>query len=73
MVYLFFMQIVRIFVGYKENQLFNINLLIKMKKLNRIFAIALVAILAMSFQTVGAQSLSSSTKWHWDKGTIVIV
>ena len=43
-----------------------------MKKLNRIFAIALVAILAMSFQTVGAQSLSSSTKWHWDKGTIVI-
>ena len=43
-----------------------------MKKLNRIFAIALVAILAMSFQTVGAQSLSPSTKWHWDKGTIVI-
>ena len=43
-----------------------------MKKLNRIFAIALVAILAMSFQTVSAQSLSSSTKWHWDKGTIVI-
>ena len=29
MVYLFFMQIVRIFVAYKENQLFNINLLIK--------------------------------------------
>ena len=28
-VYLFFMQIVRIFVAYKENQLFNINLLIK--------------------------------------------
>jgi len=28
-VYLFFMQIVRIFVGYKENHLFNINLLIK--------------------------------------------
>ena len=43
-----------------------------MKKLNRIFAIALVAILAMSFQTVRAQSLSPSTKWHWDKGTIVI-
>ena len=43
-----------------------------MKKLNRIFAIALVAVLAMSFQTVGAQSLSPSTKWHWDKGTIVI-
>ena len=43
-----------------------------MKRLNRIFAIALVAVLAMSFQTVGAQSLSPSTKWHWDKGTIVI-
>ena len=43
-----------------------------MKKLNRLFAVALVAILAMGFQTVGAQSLSSSTKWHWDKGTIVI-
>ena len=44
----------------------------KMKRLNRILAIALVAVLAMSFQTVGAQSLSPSTKWHWDKGTIVI-
>jgi len=43
-----------------------------MKKLNRIFAIALIAVLAMSFQTVNAQSLSPSTKWHWDKGTIVI-
>ena len=43
-----------------------------MKRLNRILAIALVAVLAMSFQTVGAQSLSPSTKWHWDKGTIVI-
>ena len=43
-----------------------------MKKLNRIFAIALIAVLAMTFQTAGAQSLSPSTKWHWDKGTIVI-
>ena len=43
-----------------------------MKRMDRIFAVALVAILAMSFQTVGAQSLSPSTKWHWDKGTIVI-
>ena len=41
-------------------------------KLSRMLAVALVAILAMGFQTVGAQSLSSSTKWHWDKGTIVI-
>ncbi len=43
-----------------------------MKKLNRILAVALIAVLAMGFQTAGAQSLSSSTKWHWDKGTIVI-
>ena len=41
-------------------------------KLNRILSFALLAILAMGFQTVGAQSLSPSTKWHWDKGTIVI-
>ena len=43
-----------------------------MKNLNRIFSIVLFAVLAMGFQTVGAQSLSPSTKWHWDKGTIVI-
>ena len=43
-----------------------------MKRLNRFFAAALIAVLAMGFQTVGAQSLSPSTKWHWDKGTIVI-
>ena len=43
-----------------------------MKKLNSIFAVTLVAILVMSFQAVGAQSLSPSTKWHWDKGTIVL-
>ena len=41
-----------------------------MKKLNRIFAIALIAMLAMGFQKASAQSLSPSTKWHWDKGTI---
>jgi hypothetical protein len=40
-------------------------------KLSRILSIAFVA-LAMGLQTVGAQSLSPSTKWHWDKGTIVI-
>jgi hypothetical protein len=40
-------------------------------KLNRILAIA-CAVLALGFQSVGAQSLSPSTKWHWDKGTIVI-
>ena len=41
-------------------------------KLSRILAIALVMVMAMGFQTVGAQSLSPSTKWHWDKGTIII-
>jgi len=41
-------------------------------KLKKMLAVALVAVSAMGFQTVGAQSLSPSTKWHWDKGTIVI-
>lgn len=43
-----------------------------MKKMNKILAIALMAVLAMGIQTANAQSLSPSTKWHWDKGTIVI-
>ena len=43
-----------------------------MKKLYRFLAVALMAVMAMGFQTVNAQSLSPSTKWHWDKGTIVI-
>ena len=43
-----------------------------MKKMNKVLAFALVALL--SFSTVGAwaQSLSPNTKWHWEKGTIVI-
>ena len=40
--------------------------------MNKILAIALMAVLAMGIQTANAQSLSPSTKWHWDKGTIVI-
>lgn len=43
-----------------------------MKKLKRILTVILLTILVTGFQTVDAQSLSSSTKWHWDKGTIVI-
>ena len=30
------------------------------------------AILVMEYQISNAQSLSPSTKWHWDKGTIVV-
>ena len=41
-------------------------------KLNKVLALAFAAVLAMGVQTVGAQSLSPSTKWHWDKGTIVV-
>ena len=41
-------------------------------KLNKILAFAFSAILAMGVHTMDAQSLSPSTKWHWNKGTIVI-
>ena len=37
-------------------------------KLKNLFIVALTVISV----GVGAQSLSSSTKWHWDKGTIVV-
>ena len=39
-------------------------------KLNKVLAFALLV--ALGGQTVQAQSLSPSTKWHWDKGTIVV-
>ena len=41
-------------------------------KMNKFLAVALLAMSAMGIQTADAQSLSPSTKWHWDKGTIVI-
>ena len=41
-------------------------------KLNKVLAFAFSAILAMGVQTADAQSLSPSTKWHWNKGTIVV-
>ena len=41
-------------------------------KLKKMLAVALLAMSAMGFQIVNAQSLSPSSKWHWDKGTIVI-
>lgn len=42
-------------------------------KLTKIFGalLACAAVIGGS-QTIGAQSLSPSTKWHWDKGTIVV-
>lgn len=43
-----------------------------MKKFVRTFAVVFAALLSMGSPTVGAQSLSPSTKWHWDKGTIVV-
>ncbi len=33
---------------------------------------AFVAVMAFAATTAQAQSLSPSTKWHWDKGTIVV-
>ena len=41
-------------------------------KLNKMFAFALAGLLSMGTIAAGAQSLSPSTKWHWDKGTIVV-
>ena len=41
-------------------------------KMNKFLAVALLALSAMGIQTADAQSLSPSTKWHWDKGTIVV-
>ena len=41
-------------------------------KLNKVLAYAFSAFLALGVQTADAQSISPSTKWHWDKGTIVV-
>ena len=38
----------------------------------KFFSAALVAVMALAGTTTQAQSLSPSTKWHWDKGTIVV-
>ena len=40
--------------------------------LKKIYSIALAALVSLSAVTASAQSLSPSTKWHWDKGTIVV-
>ncbi len=40
--------------------------------LKKILAIIAIAIMAFGTMTSEAQSLSPSTTWHWDKGTIVL-
>lgn len=40
--------------------------------MNKLLAIAFAAVVGFGGQTASAQSLSPSTKWHWDKGTIVV-
>ena len=42
-----------------------------MKKL-KLFSLAFAAMLSLGFQSANAQSLSPATKWHWNKGKIVI-
>ena len=42
-----------------------------MKKL-KLFSIAFAALMSLGTMTANAQSLSPSTKWHWNKGKIVI-
>ena len=41
-------------------------------KLKKLLAVAFAAAVVFGGQTTQAQSLSPSTKWHWDKGTIVV-
>ena len=38
----------------------------------KFFSAAIVAVMAFAGTTAQAQALSPSTKWHWDKGTIVV-
>ena len=42
-----------------------------MKKL-KLFSLAFAAMLSLGFQSANSQSLSPTTKWHWNKGKIVI-
>ncbi len=43
-----------------------------MNKTQKFAAIALAGLMAIAPSIASAQSLSPSTKWHWDKGTIVV-
>ncbi|MCI6104239.1 MAG: Gfo/Idh/MocA family oxidoreductase [Bacteroidales bacterium] len=40
--------------------------------MKKVISLAFTALLSFGGFTAQAQSLSSSTKWHWDKGTIVV-
>ena len=40
--------------------------------LKKFLAIAFCAVMSIAGTTAQAQALSPSTKWHWDKGTIVV-
>ena len=40
--------------------------------LKKLLAIAFCAVMSIAGTTAQAQALSPSTKWHWDKGTIVV-
>ena len=44
----------------------------KNMNLKKILAIIAVVVMALVSNTAQAQSLSPSTTWHWDKGTIVV-
>ena len=41
-------------------------------KFSKFIAAAAVAVVAVGASNTYAQSLSPSTKWNWDKGTIVV-
>lgn len=41
-------------------------------QIKKILSMAFAAVVALSWQPAQAQSLSPSTKWHWEKGTIVV-
>ena len=41
-------------------------------QIKKILSMVFAAVVALSWQPAQAQSLSPSTKWHWEKGTIVV-
>ena len=41
-------------------------------KMVKCFAFAFAALLTLGANMANAQSLSPSTKWHWEEGTIVV-
>lgn len=41
-------------------------------KINKLVTIALMVLSVISFQAARAQSLPTSSKWNWDKVTLVV-